>query len=320
MFHARLLAGLVASIMTVGTYAAPTGDPVPDWAFIVPDPSREQLPEGRITVPGSALSITPQELNGLIAALDWHPQDHPAMPDVVGRGQRAPKQLACSLCHLPTGVGAPDTAALAGLPVEYIEQQVVEFRTRRRGCVGPDKSPCTDEMVKSAEQVSDAQVKEAAEYYSRLTYRSRTRVVEAAMVPKTEVVGYDLAAIKGVGKEPIGDRILELPDDPTLFYLGDWRTPITAYVPPGSIARGKALVENGVGAQPCTLCHGKDLKGVGVIPPLAGRSPSYIVRQLYDIQYGYRKGPSVVLMQPQVAHLNARDRIAIAAYLASLSQ
>jgi cytochrome c553 len=145
-------------------------------------------------------------------------------------------------------------------------------------------------------------------------------VVEAALVPKTEVVGYDLAAIKGEGKEPIGERILELPDDPTLFYLGDWRTRITAYVPPGSIARGKVLVENGAGAQPCTLCHGMHLQGAGVIPPLAGRSPSYIVRQLYDIQYGFRKGPAVMLMRPQVAHLNARDRIAIAAYLASLPQ
>jgi cytochrome c553 len=48
------------------------------------------------------------------------------------------------------------------------------------------------------------------------------------------------------------------------------------------------------------------------------RSPSYLARQLYDIQYGARKGPAVALMVPEVAHMTPADRIAIVAYLASL--
>ena len=57
---------------------------------------------------------------------------------------------------------------------------------------------------------------------------------------------------------------------------------------------------------------------MGNVPPLAGRSPSYLARQLYDIQHGTRQGPVVVPMLPEVVHMTPGDRIAIVAYLASL--
>jgi cytochrome c553 len=47
-------------------------------------------------------------------------------------------------------------------------------------------------------------------------------------------------------------------------------------VPRGSIARGKALVTSGEKTAPCSSCHGSDLRGSGDIPPLIGRSPSYL--------------------------------------------
>jgi cytochrome c553 len=72
------------------------------------------------------------------------------------------------------------------------------------------------------------------------------------------------------------------------------------------------------GALPCRSCQGARLQGAGDAPPLAGRPPSYIVRQLYDIQYGYWRGPAVAPMEPEVAHLTSWDRIAIAAYIVSL--
>jgi cytochrome c553 len=53
------------------------------------------------------------------------------------------------------------------------------------------------------------------------------------------------------------------------------------------------------------------------VPPLAGRSPSYIFRQLYDIQHGTRHGMWTELMKAPLAHLSQDDLIAITAYLSS---
>ena len=67
----------------------------------------------------------------------------------------------------------------------------------------------------------------------------------------------------------------------------------------------------------CGTCHGADLKGLGPVPPLAGRSPSYTVRQMFDMQQGVRKGPWSALMKAAVEKLTIDDMIAIAAYTAS---
>ena len=90
-------------------------------------------------------------------------------------------------------------------------------------------------------------------------------------------------------------------------------------VPKGSIARGESLVKTGAVGKTvaCGTCHGSDLKGLGPVPPLAGRSPSYTVRQLFDLQQGVRKGPWSALMKGAVEKLTIDDMIAIAAYTAS---
>lgn len=53
------------------------------------------------------------------------------------------------------------------------------------------------------------------------------------------------------------------------------------------------------------------------VPRLAGRSPGYLMRQLYDIQTGKRSGGTSELMMPVVVNLTAEDMIALVAYLAS---
>ena len=60
------------------------------------------------------------------------------------------------------------------------------------------------------------------------------------------------------------------------------------------------------------------MRGKDNVPSIAGRSPSYIVRQLYDMQIGSRGGASTQLMQFPVMKLTMDDLVAIAAYLASL--
>ncbi|MFI4959673.1 MAG: c-type cytochrome, partial [Lysobacterales bacterium] len=74
----------------------------------------------------------------------------------------------------------------------------------------------------------------------------------------------------------------------------------------------------GIGAaQACESCHGADLRGVGNIPPLAGRSPTYIVRELILFQTGGRSNTGAAPMQREALHLSLRDMIAVAAYAAS---
>ena len=67
----------------------------------------------------------------------------------------------------------------------------------------------------------------------------------------------------------------------------------------------------------CALCHGADLTGLGPLPSIAGRSPSYMFRQLYDFQHAARAGEWSPLMAQAVANLDEEDLLAIVAYLAS---
>ena len=68
----------------------------------------------------------------------------------------------------------------------------------------------------------------------------------------------------------------------------------------------------------CTTCHGLDLRGIGPVPALAGRSPSYMARQLYDLQQENRDGLWSDLMDRAVMNLTVEDIVDIVAYTASL--
>src|SRR5262249_24613752 len=132
------------------------------------------------------------------------------------------------------------------------------------------------------------------------------------------VGGWMLIAAEGGGTEAIRQRIIEMPEDLERTELRDSESSFIAYVPVGSIARGEALINGGEGKTiACAICHGADLRGLGPVPGLAGRSPSYIVRQLYDFQQGVRNGRWGELMKPVVARLSEEDMVAIAAYTAS---
>jgi cytochrome c553 len=170
-------------------------------------------------------------------------------------------------------------------------------------------------------------VRAAAEYFASFQFKPWIRVVEADTVPKTTVSGM-LVPVEPAATEPIGRRIIEVPEDPARTALRDPRSGFIAYVPPGSLKQGELLVKTGgdkvVQGQiakgntvQCSVCHAADLRGLGDVPPIAGRSPSYMVRQLYDMQKGNRNGPGAQLMKAVVANLSLDDMIAIAAYAAS---
>jgi cytochrome c553 len=167
--------------------------------------------------------------------------------------------------------------------------------------------------------MSDAEVGAAAQYFSGLKPHNRTRVIETATVPHTRVAGWFLAAVADAPREPIGHRIIEVPADLERFEQRDAHIRILAYVPPGSIHNGYRLVHTGGAGRTmvCSGCHGADLRGTGKIPAIADRSPSYLVRQLFDIQAGVRAGAATQPMNDVVRQLRVDDMIAIASYLAS---
>lgn len=305
-----------------GGFAAPadTSPAPPPWAYPVnpPDMPVARPGAGPVHVPHSARTFLPPQLTDRFSAPDWFPDDHPAMPEVVARG-RSPDVLACGFCHLPDGAGRPENASLAGLPVGYIVQQLADMRSGTRRTAVPERAP-PQMMFALTRSMTDADIRTAAEYFSALKPHNRTRVIETDTVPHTHVAGWFLAADTDGPPEPIGQRIIEVPEDLSRFEHRDAHIGILAYVPTGSIKAGAALVRTGGLNQTlaCSGCHGENLKGTGLIPAIAGRSPSYIVRQLFDIQSGARAGAATMPMQDVVRHLQVGDMIAIASYLATL--
>jgi cytochrome c553 len=182
-------------------------------------------------------------------------------------------------------------------------------------------------MVAFAKTMTDEEIRTAAKYFTSIPASPWIKVVESATVPKTKPQGGMFLTLEGAeaGTEPIGDRIIETPVSAhDTEFLRNSRSGFIAYAPPGSLKKGEALVVNGVTAAggkvtACTACHGSDLRGLGPVPTLAGRSPSYIARQLYDMRHGNRSGLWTPLMAAVVANLGDEDMLTASAYLASLS-
>jgi cytochrome c553 len=170
-----------------------------------------------------------------------------------------------------------------------------------------------------ARAASADEVAAAAQYFAAQRLPLRVQVLERRQVPKLQVAGW-LYAPAGGGTEVLGERLLEVAPDLERHERRDATLVYTAYVPPGSLRRGGALARTGTGkaVAPCTSCHGPELRGLGLIPPLAGRSPSYLLRQLYAFRSGARAAPAGEPMRAVAAALDPRDLIAAAAYAASL--
>jgi cytochrome c553 len=177
--------------------------------------------------------------------------------------------------------------------------------------------PSTMLVIGKAANAEESKI--AGEYFAMIKYKPWIRVVEAKMVPKTKVEGWILVP-EGGGEEPIGMRIVETPEDHERFELRDSSIGFVAYVPPGSVKKGEELVAKGGSGKTlrCAICHGEGLKGLGQVPFLAGRSPSYLIRQMNDFKTGNRQGAWSPLMKEAVAKLTTEDMVDIAAYAASL--
>jgi cytochrome c553 len=268
----------------------------PDWAFPVTDKVQPPLPpdEQPHTVPGSDKSYTRKQIDDLFNPPDWYPNMHPPMPQIVAHGEGTAVR-ACGSCHLPTGTGHDESAYIAALPAGYFTRQMIDYKSGARKGSGS--------MTTIAMAISEDDVHAAADYFASLKPRPWIRVVETDTVPKTYVgQGNKRLRLPGGATEPIGNRIIEIPEDEQDVLNRDPRSGFVAFVPKGSIAKGQTIVTTGADK---------------TVPPIAGRQANYVVRQLFSIQDGSRGGVSSALMQQVVERLTLDDMLAIAAYTAS---
>ena len=331
-------AGLVllvtACAVAVSVLTAATDPPAP-WAygFAAPAPppgTPPPAPAGRgaappapdteqHTVPGSTVKMTRQQIGNRFNVGDWFPNDHPKLPYVVQYG-KAPDVWACGLCHLVNGKGRPENASVSGLPVAYFLQQLDDFRNDLRKSADSRKAN-TNVMTTIAKGMSVDEMRMAAEYFAQIPWSTPwIKVIESPTVPKTRSAGGMWMSLENNEMEPIGSRIIEMPANNELVELRDYHAEgsFVAYVPPGSVKKGEALATSGAKVTRCSVCHGSDLQGMGPVPGIAGRSPSYIARQLHDMQAGTRKGPWVILMQPVLEKMTGDDILNVTAYVSSL--
>jgi len=313
-----LSAGVFSAQQSVNPEQLRTPPPKePAWAFPVQQGSLPAVP-GPKKLAGSDKTYTPEEIDNLLAPPDWMPNDHPPAPSIVTKGHGG--ALACGSCHLMSGIGHPESADLAGMPLSYLKQQMMDFKSGARTDIA--------RMNGIAKEMSDAEIDEATMWFASLRPRKNNRIVEADTAPKTIVAqGRMRFADPAGGTEPTGNRILTVPEDMELARLRDPNTKFVSYVPPGTLERGKVLVETGDNKKTvaCGTCHGPGLNGQASIgrtgiaaPRIAGQHPIYLARELYLFKDGSRNGMTSKLMTPAVMNLTDADILAIAAYLGSL--
>jgi cytochrome c553 len=312
-------------ILAVAVFPVSAADgPIP-WAYAIPPAPPAGAPAAAPAAPdtsvkhleGSSGAFTRAQISDRFGPADWYPGDHPAMPDVVAHGKK-PDVYACGLCHYPNGKGRQENAGVSGLPVAYFIQTMNDFKNGQRKSAEPRKTNA-NLMIAFAKGMTDDEIKAAAEYFGSIKWTPWIKVVETNTVPKTRNAN-GMFLVEGTEKEPLGKRLLETPENAEATeVLRDPHSGFFAYVPPGSIKRGEALVAKASSkTTQCGLCHGADLKGLGPVPGIAGRSPSYLVRQMYDMKQGARNGTWTQLMKPVVANLSDEDMLDIVAYTASL--
>jgi cytochrome c553 len=354
--HGVLLCIGGAACVVFGTsfvHAQAQVEPEPLWAYAwstPPKPGDKAVPQAAPTrtlrpnedaaeqtrprtVPGSGAAYSLLDVRDGHNVIDWFPGDHPPMTDIIKHGPAslAERGRGCGSCHLPNGKGRPENAPPAGQPVAYTIQQLRDFRDGRRYSADPRK-PNTPTMIALAKAMTDEEMRQSAEYFAAMPWSRWMRVLEADRIPEMHLEEGSMHIAAGKEPtEPLAGRIIETPEDAhQANVLRNPRSGWVVYVPVGSLARGEKLVTTG-GATlaagriapgrtiACATCHGRDLMGLGDAPGIAGRSPSYMMRQLYDFKRGTRNGLWADLMKPVVADMTVDDMTAIVAYLASIT-
>jgi len=295
----RKFVALAALLMApMATYAAENGL---QWAYPFEPPPGAPNPDA---APAGA------RVNQALIATTY--TGLPRMPEVVAKG----KPLPCMQCHLANGGSHPESAAIAGMPVNYIIEQVHAFRDGERVDVR------TGRMVQASKLATEKEIREAAEYYSAIgpDRQKWVKTVVGDEVPKGPIQfgggGFRYHAPEG-GMEPLPpNRVVEVAEKDELVRARDQIDGgFVQYVHAEDLALGEKVAADGK----CGTCHGADFKGKGDVPRLANQHSVYLIRQLKDIQIGARKNKNAAIMKPIVDKMSDKEIVAVSAYLASKS-
>ena len=188
------------------------------------------------------------------------------MPKIVQFGNKDTQVRACGSCHLPNGAGHDESAYVAGLPAAYFIRQMADWKSSDR------KFSAT--MVTMAKVITDAEIKDAADYFAAVKPGPWIRVVETDVVPKSYIgQGNKRLVHPDGGSEPLGDRIIEVPEDEEVVVYRDPSSGFVAYVPKASLGQGTG--EHGRRQDDCVrICHGQTLRGLARCPPLRAVIPT----------------------------------------------
>ena len=315
-----LATGLIAALpIIVASQQPPAATPTalpspvprePSWAFQVQAgslPAEDATPK---SIPGSTQKYTPAQIDDLRNPPDWFPNEHPTPATRVVKGEG--NLMACGACHLMNGEGHPESATVSGFTVDYFVQQMNDFRSGAR-------KDFANRMDLIAKAMTDQEIRDVAQYFAAIKPIKFTTVREAATVPKTFVGQGRMRFVDPAGgTEPIGKRIITVPEDAERARRRDPKSGFIAYVPPGSLARGAALAKGGQRTVNCATCHGEGLRGLGNVPRIAGLHPIYVARQLIHFKEGTRNGVDAALMKKTTAGLTDDDIIDLSAYVGSL--
>jgi cytochrome c553 len=190
-------------------------------------------------VPGSSVALTVDQTRDGYNVPDWHPDGHPPMPEIVAHG-RKPEVRACGYCHLPNGFGRPENATnRRDFPPTTSRSRSPISGAARVISSEPKMGPPVA-MVAIAKAVPDPDVSVAAAYFSSLhaeivdsRRRDRNR-------PQDARLRQHASSRRGTGgTEPIGERIIETPENLDRTELRDAASGFIAYlrVPDPSVSR-----------------------------------------------------------------------------------
>src|SRR5258707_8942497 len=109
--------GLLA-VISLHAQQSPAPKPrEPQWAFPAINGALPAEEPGPKSVPGSAKTYTPAQIDDLLNPPDWFPEEHAPAPPIVQKGHGA--ALACGSCHLMSGHGHPESAGMTGFTADY---------------------------------------------------------------------------------------------------------------------------------------------------------------------------------------------------------
>ena len=271
----RVGVGAQTSASPAWAYGVSPSDPVQTPPPQNPGGAAPRPPDTSLKrIPGSSKEFTLAHIRDYWDVGDWFPEDHPPMPSVVVHG-RQPHVRGCAMCHMPNGKGRPENAPIAGQSYAYVLQQLTDFKNGLRASADPRKLN-TVQMIEAAKDMTDDEMKAAAEYFSSMKWtpwitrrRGRRRAEDAARRQRVHASTRRWHRTHRQSHRRVTGECRALRASRSA--LGLHRLRSARQPSEGRRARRERRWQDDA----MRRLSRADLNGLGPVPAIAGRSPSY---------------------------------------------